>query len=256
MNWDTKRKAQYFISFATFVIAVVVFFARDIIFPEPTCFDTKQHGYELGVDCGGTCSLRCTQEVKPLTVEWSKALPVAKGLYDFVGMVKNTNIDNASRELGYIFTSYDEQGMVTSVFNGSTTAPLDGNFPIIIQNIPLDKAPNKVTLTLIDGFHYKVTESPTSPTIRILERRYEAREISRVYTTIMNTKRLEVLNLPVRVVLFDQNDNAFAVGQTIIPSLSKEGVQELTFTWNEILPTSPTRIGVYPIFNPFEAIDF
>ena len=256
MNWETKRRLVYALAFTTAILAASVFLLRDIIFPSPTCFDTKQNGYELGVDCGGICSLRCTQEVNPLTVEWAKAVATGVGLYDFVGMVKNTNIDNASRELGYLFTSYDEQGIVTSVFNGSTTAPLDGNFPIIIQNIPLDKAPNKVTLTLVDGLHYKVNESPTSPTIRILERRYEAREISRVYTTIMNTKRLEILNLPVRVVLFDQNDNAFAVGQTIIPTLSKEGVQELTFTWNEVLPTSPTRIGVYPIFSPFEAIDF
>ena len=256
MNWDTKRKAQYFISFATFVIAIVVFFARDIIFPEPTCFDTKQNGYELGVDCGGTCSLRCTQEVKPLTVEWSKALPVAKGLYDFVGMVRNTNIDNASKELTYTFVAYGDEGQELSTLSGKAITPLDGTFPIIIQNISLDQKPRSVALTLLDGNHYKVIENPSSPTIRILERRYEPGVIPRVYVTIMNTKRLEITNLPVRVVLFDAYENAYAVGQTLVPVLPKEGVQELTITWNEPLPYAPSKIGVYPIFNPFEGVGY
>lgn len=256
MNWETKRKLVYALGVITAVLAVSVFLLRSIIFPTPTCFDTNQNGYELGVDCGGVCSLKCKEEVNPLTVAWSKAVPSGHGLYDFVGMIRNTNIDNASRELGYTFTAYNEEGVVVSVLSGSTTAPLDGMFPIITQNILLEKAPSKVALTLVDGSHYKVIESPTSPTIRILERRYEAGQTPRVYTTLMNTKRLEITNLPVRIVLFDQDDNAYAVGQTIVPTLTKEGVRELIFTWNEPLPISPTRIGVYPIFNPFDAVSF
>ena len=73
---------------------------------------------------------------------------------------------------------------------------------------------------------------------------------------IVNTKRLEINNLPVRVVLFDDKDNAYAVGQSLIPYLEKEGAQEIIFTWDEPLPVPPTRIGVYPIFNPFEALSY
>lgn len=256
MNWETKRKLVYALGVSVALLAIFVLVFRNILFPDPTCFDSKLNGYELEVDCGGACALKCTQEVNPLTVVWAKAVSSSAGIYDLVGMVKNTNIDNASRELGYTFTLYDDQGAVTSVYSGSTTAPLDGNFPIIIQNLPLTSAPNKVALTLFDGLHFKVLESPTSPTLRIVERRYEPGQIPRIYTTIMNTKRLEINNLQVRVVLFDENDNAYAVAQTIVPTLAKEEIKELAFTWNEPLPVAPTRIGVYPIFNPFEAIDF
>lgn len=256
MNWETKRKLVYALGAITAVLAISVFLLRSVIFPSPTCFDKSQNGYELGVDCGGVCSLKCTQEVNPLTVVWAEAVPTGRGLYDFVGMVRNTNIDNASKELGYTFTAYDQEGVIMNTFNGSTTAPLDGMFPIITQNIPFEKTPSRVTLTLVDGSHYKVIESPTSPTVRILERRYEGGQIPRVYATLMNTKRVEITNLPVRVVLFDQNDNAYAVGQTIVPSLTKEGVRELIFTWNEPFTMAPTRIGVYPIFNPFDAVAF
>lgn len=256
MNWDTRRKLVYALAFVTGVIALLVFLLRGVLFPEPTCNDRKMNGFELGVDCGGACSLKCTQEVNPLTVLWAKALYAGSGMYDFAGMVKNTNIDNASRELGYVFTAYAKTGEVMTELSGSTTAPLDGSFPIIIQNIPLKSEPGKVALRLIDGDHYKVVESPTSPTLKILERRYESGQIPRVYATVMNTKRVEITNLPIRVVLFDQDDNAYAVGETILPALSKEGVREVVFTWNAPFPIAPTRIGVYPIFNPFDAVEY
>jgi hypothetical protein len=256
MNWDTKRKIIYALTFVTLVSAALVTFFYDTIFPAPTCFDGKKNGYEVETDCGGTCSLRCSVEVNPFTVVWSKAVLVDKGLYDLVAMVSNTNIDNASREVGFNFALHDETGVVFRTVSGSTTVPLDGKFPLIIQNIALPKAPENVVTTLTDGPHYKVKENPASPTIKILSRRYEKGSISRVYATLKNTKQLEINNLEVRVLLFDVDDNVYAVGTTFVPVLPKEGVRDIVITWNGALATSPTRIGVYPIFNPFDAIDY
>lgn len=256
MNWDTKRKLVYALAFSVTILAIAVFFMRGILFPEPTCFDTKHNGYETGVDCGGLCALMCSQEVNPLSVVWSKAVRSGPGVFDYVGMVKNTNIDNASREIGYKFIAYDDEGNQINELSGSTTPPLDGLFPIIVQSVQSSKIPGSVTLIINDGPHYKVLESPTSPTIRIMDRKYEPGLIPRVYATLMNTKRIEIRNLKVRVVLFDQNDNAYAVGETVIPEFSKEGIRDISFTWDEQLPGAPARIGIYPIFNPFEAIGY
>lgn len=256
MSWELRRKLMYALGTAIFLAAVTIFFLRDIVFPAPTCFDKKQNGYESGVDCGGVCSLRCSQEVNPLTVLFGKAVRSGENLYDLVAMVNNNNIDNASYELGYSFALYDKDGKSITTILGSTTAPLGGKFPIIVQNLPLQTTPTNVVVSLNDTSHYKVKENPASPTIKILSRRYEAGPIPRLYATIMNTKRLEINKLPVRALLFDQNDNVYAVGQTIIPVLQKEEVREIVFTWNEPLPFAPTRIGIYPIFNPFEAIGY
>lgn len=256
MNWDTKRKIVYALAFSVTVLAIAVFFLRGILFPVPSCSDKKQNGYETGVDCGGVCALKCTQEVNPLSVVWSKAVRSGPGVFDYIGMVKNTNIDNASHEIGYKFIVYDDEGNEINVLAGSTTPPLDGLFPIIVQSIQSSKIPSRVSLVLSDGPHYKVLESPTSPTIRIMDRKYEAGLIPRVYATLMNTKRIDIRNLPVRVVLFDKDDNAYAVGETLIPEFPKEGVRDISFTWNEQLPFSPTRIGIYPIFNPFDTIGY
>ncbi len=256
MSWELRRKLTYAFVVIVTLTAATVFFFHDTLFPAPTCIDRKQNGYESGVDCGGVCALRCAQEVEPLTVLWSKAIPAGPKIYDLVAMINNKNIDNASRAVGYTFTIYDEEGLVSEVLFASTTVPLDGKFPVILQKIPLKSAPSSVLVTLTDGPHYSVQESPTSPTIKVVNRYYEPGSIPRVYVVLQNTKRIEINNLPVRVLLFDDKDNVYAVGQSFVPFLPKEGIQQVIFTWNESLPVAPTRIGVYPIFNPFEAIGY
>lgn len=254
MDWQTKRKIIYALIGIILTASIVVFFLRGILFPSPTCGDLKQNGYELGVDCGGLCDKKCTEEVIPLTPLWARAILVATSTYDLVGLVSNSNIDNASRELGYSFNVFNSAGEIVKTIQASTTAPLDGRFPVIAQNIMLIDEPAKVALSLYDTDHYKVRESPTSPTVTITDRRYESTNISRLYATVTNTKRLEIRDLEVRAVLYDSYDNAYAVGKTVIPFLDKEGRVEIVFTWGAPLDKEPVRIGIYPIFNPFDAL--
>lgn len=254
MNWSTKRKLTYGLSLVFAILAISFYTFRDNIFPAPTCFDKKQNSYESGVDCGGTCLLMCKQDVIPLTVKWSRALPVSPNTYDIVAMISNKNINNASRALTYLFTVYDKNGQIITTTTGSTVAPINGDFPIIKQNIKMDKMPKEVITQLFDGLHYKVTEKPTSPTVRQVNTRYEAGDIPRVFSSIINTKRVTISNLPVRAVLYDMYDNAFAVGETVIPFLDKEQMKDISFTWGMTFKQSPTRINIYPIFDPFEAV--
>jgi hypothetical protein len=68
MDWQTRRKIMYALATVITIGAVAVYMLRDTLFPEPTCFDKKQNGYEVAVDCGSICSLRCSSEVAPLTI--------------------------------------------------------------------------------------------------------------------------------------------------------------------------------------------
>jgi hypothetical protein len=251
--WEFKRKLLYALSFFILVAAIAVYFLRGVLFPEPTCFDGKKNGFETDIDCGGECQMICKSDVYPLTVVWSKSVASGKNLYDLVALISNANINNASKEVGYTFTVYGKDGELLKTISGSTTAPLDGKFPVIAQNIELTSAPANTSVILSDTLHYKVNESPTSPTVRVVTSRYEAGDIPRVYVTIANRKRIDIRNLPVRVLLYDNEDNVYAVGQTVIPELLKEGVKEIAITWNAPLPHPPVRTEVFPIFNPFEA---
>lgn len=254
MDWQTRRKFLYAIATIITVAAIAVFFLKDALFPHPTCFDGKKNGYEVGLDCGGECNKMCTQEVIPLAVVWARAIPVAALTYDIVGLVSNRNIDNASKQLGYSFTLFNRNGDTIKTLTGTTIAPLDGEFPIIIQNVIVPEEVARTELLLSDGDHYKVKESPTSPTVRVSNRRYEGGSVTRVYATISNTKRIEIRDLEVSAILFDRYNNAYAVGKTVVPILNKEESKELVFIWNNPLKEEPTQIDIYPFFSPFDAL--
>lgn len=252
MNWSLKRRWIYASAVLFFIVASSLYIFRDRIFPEPSCFDTEQNGFESGVDCGGKCSLRCKEEVIPLSVVWSRALQTSSTTYDFVALISNKNIDNAPKEIVYLFTAYDALGNEMYASRGKTRVPIDGDFPVVLQNVPMSKAPAELGIQIQSSVpHYKVLEKPVTPTIRIAGTRYEPGSIPRVYTTIINTKRLPFSNLPVRVVLYDALGNAYGTGETIIPHLGKEATQEIVFTWNGGFKESPAKIRVFPILDPF-----
>lgn len=252
LEWAKRRKIIYGIITIIIILLAGIYVFRDAIFPTPSCFDTKQNGYESGVDCGGTCSLRCSQEVIPLSVTWARALKTGSTTYDLVALISNKNIDNAPRQIIYTFIAYDAAGKEINRINGSSIAPIDGDFPIVEQSVALPEEPFEVSATLTSNLpHYKVLEKPTSPTLRIMNTHYESGSIPRVYATITNTKRIILHDLAVRALLYDADGNVYAVGKTVVPTLGKEATQEVVFTWDKAFPVAPTKIRVFPILDPF-----
>ncbi len=252
LEWAKKRKIIYGAITSIVVILASIYFFRNIIFPVQTCFDGKQNNFESGIDCGGTCSLRCSQEVIPLSVLWASPLATSSSTYDFAALISSKNIDNAPRTVAYTFIAYNKDAQEIVRVQGTTVAPIDGDFPIIVQNIRLAEVPVTVSATIVSNVpHYTVLEKPTTPTLRIVGSRFEAGSTPRVYATIINTKRLTLKDLPVRVFLYDADGNVFAAGQTIIPVLDKEGTKDVVFTWDRAFPITPTRIRVFPILDPF-----
>lgn len=251
MDWSTRRKFIYILAVIVTVSAVTVYSLRNVLFPTPTCFDGKKNGYEIGVDCGGICSLKCSSEVNPINVVWSQALETSPNVYDFVALISNKNIDNTSYQLGYTFIAYDENGNEIATVIGATLVPVNTDFPIIKQNIPLDKKPKEVIVKLSDGSHFVVAEKPTSPTISTVNTKYEAGDTPRIYSTVVNNKLLAIYNLPIRVVVYDINNNAFAAGETIIDYLDKEDTRDISFTWHKSFVKVPSKIIIYPIFDAF-----
>lgn len=254
MDWYTRRKVIYALGLIIFVSATSVYLLRDVLFPKPSCFDKKQNGFELGVDCGSPCELRCTSEVSPLTVLWARALKISTTTYDLVAMVSNKNIDNASHKINYKFVFHDVKGQEIGEIEGDTLAPTDGDFPVIRQSVVIEQAPHNVIMEIVDEDHFTVHEKPTSPTVRVGNEKYEPGSIPKLLAQVMNMKRVTISNLVIRAVLYDEGDNVYAVGETVVPFLDKEEVRDISFTWREPLPFSPTRIRIYPIFDPFGAV--
>lgn len=251
MKWAQRRKIVYGLSVGIFVVAIAVYFAKNIIFPTPTCDDGKKNGYESGIDCGGACALRCTNEVQMERVVWAQALQMSPSTYDLVALIANKNVNSAPETLSYRFTVYSGSGEVMLVATGTALSQLDGEFPIIVQNVQLPEEPKNVTADIFAGKYYTVANTTLSPRTKTTNIRYEKTDVSRVYATILNTTREPISNLPVRVLLFDIEGNAFATGETVIPYLDKEMSRVISFMWNTAFQKEPSKIRIYPIVDPF-----
>jgi hypothetical protein len=185
-------------------------------------------------------------------VSWARALKTSSSTYDFAALISNKNIDNAPRQISYTFIAYDKEGKEMIRLNGTTIAPIDGDFPIVEQSIPLKEAPTEISATISSNVpHYRVLEKPAVPTLRIVGTRYEAGSVPRVYATVINTKRTVLRNLPIRVLLYDADGNAYATGQTVIPELGKETTKDIVFTWDRAFAVDPTKVRIFPILDPF-----
>ncbi len=252
MDWSAKRKLFYALGVIFLCVVSSIYIFRDHIFIQPSCIDGKKNGYESGIDCGGTCALICKQDVIPLTVLWSQAIQTGTSTYDFVAMISNKNIDTASRYLTYTFTGYDREGNSLAVIKGTTTAPRDGDFPIIKQNILVSGTIINVTSGITDTSHYKVPLQTTVSPFKISKIKYDGDgDVKRTTASITNMRQTIFRNIPVKAILYDSKDTAYAVGETLIPYLGKEEERQITFSWPYELKESPTKIRIYPLLDPF-----
>ncbi|MEN9551937.1 MAG: hypothetical protein RI935_314 [Candidatus Parcubacteria bacterium] len=252
MEWSTKRKLLYASSLIFFVTAVVVFSLREVIFPSPTCFDNKKNNFEVNIDCGGDCDKKCAEEVIPLTPLFSQAIPLSNGKYDIVALISNANIDNAAKLFSYTFYFYNKEGGLISTLTDSSIQPLDGKFPLFVPDVTLSEAPFKTLVTLATSTHFKVKESPLSPTLRVRDTRFEQDTTVRVTASVFNTKRFELRDIELIAFLYDEKDNVYGVSKTLIPFIGKEDSRKATFVFDANAKKEPTRVVVYPLFDPFK----
>lgn len=250
-GWSTRRRLAYAGAVIMVFTLAFVYAFRGVLFPHPTCLDGKQNGFESGIDCGGECSLRCSQDVMPLSVAWTTFSQTSSTTYDLIAYVSNKNLDNAPRGIDYSFIVHDAEGREIGNIRGKTVVPL-GDFPIIHQNATFPADPKNVSAVISNNMkHYKVKEQPANPSIRISDPKYEPGNIPRVYANVVNTTRQVFRNIPVRTVLYDADGNAFAGGETIILELGKEEVERVVFTWKRAFDSLPIKIRVIPIIDPF-----
>lgn len=251
MDWSTKRKVIYGAASIAVILVVFVYEFRSSFFPDPTCFDKKQNGFESGIDCGGTCALKCNNEVTQISVEWARAVKTGSNTYDFVGLVSNKNINSAPKKNDYTFTAFNRKGEIIKSISGNTVSLVGNSFPIIEQNIQISDYPASVVLKVFPSPYFSTQENPKVPFIKVTNFNYEAGDISRIYVSIENVTRNVYLKLPVRMIAYDENDNVIAVGESILPSLDKEEKKDVVFTWHYLLSSAPTKFRAYIMIDPF-----
>ena len=143
-----KYQKKRLIIVATFVavLLIILIFIYSLSKSPATCLDGKKNQNEQGVDCGGICSVKCSNISADDLVVQEKGI-VASGAvnkYDLYSYISNPNDLYGSSNFQYQFTIKDADGQVIATRLGSNFILPSENKYIVENNIEIDKAPASV----------------------------------------------------------------------------------------------------------------
>ncbi len=254
MSWAAKRKLIYLL----IVVGVLAAFSAvplwRVFNKPPTCFDGKQNQGERGVDCGGSCSLACKEDVSPLVVEWSRAFKVEDGVYDIVAFIENQNSNYGVKKAIYHFKIYDKDNILIAEKFGKTYVKEREKFAVFEGGIKTGKrVPQRVFFEFDPEMSWeKISTKP----LGVSTKDKSIADIDskpRLNATIVNESFSAIKNMDIVAVLYDINDNAVSVSSTIVSFLDKNSSKEVAFTWQEPFLVNPSRIDIIPRVNPFDS---
>ena len=250
-TWARRRKTMYV---GGVVICVVVFvgfplFAK--LYTPATCFDGKLNQGEYGADCGGPCKKLCSSQFLPPIVEWARALPVTRGVYNVLAYVQNPNLDGQAKNASYIFKLFDREGVLIGEKRGTAFLLPHSIVPVFEGGIVAgERLPALVTFEFREPLPWEKIEYG-DPGLVVLDKTLSRETASpRVDAVVQNRSTRALRNIEVTAIVYDTEDNAMAFSKTRIDALRGNDSDRITFTWPERFPKKSSRVEIIPLVNP------
>jgi hypothetical protein len=197
----------------------------------PTCFDNKQDGTELGVDCGGSCSLLCADTAKDPTVSWARPFQTGVTTYTAAAYVENNNVGAGAKAVPYSFQLFDASNNLVKEVDGVVDLPPVQVVPVIVPNIDVgNRTVTHVQFAFSQKPIWRTVVASTLPTIFVSQQSLAA-DGSRLSATLSNQTLLDAKNITVTAVLFDSTGVARAASKSYVATIAARSSQIVTFTW-------------------------
>ncbi len=241
-EWARRRRFIYISAISGVLLLIVGSLLYAATYEPPSCVDKKKNQDELGVDCGGVCTLRCSFEVQRLNTLWTRPFEVSPGFWNSIAYVENPNLDSYADAIPYRFTYYDADNVVVGERDGTVDIRGEALVPVFEGGV---ETGNRVIARAF--FEWK--EDPrwhrlsNKFDVSIEQPRFMPSErIQKVRAYMRNEEVRELTDLRVTAVLYGLDNNAIAASQTLVPFLPPQERAELTFTWPRPLGAEVGRI--------------
>jgi hypothetical protein len=250
--WAQKKKNSILAIFALIFLGIVAGVYFMYFTPDPTCFDGKQNGDELGVDCGGSCALLCPFQIRPVVTWWSRALPVGGDVYHLVAYIENPNAASGAHDVRYRFRFYDENNLLIAEREGMTfVVPLEKT-AIFEPHVQIgNRIPGRVFFDIIG----QPTWSVLPPEMSFLKLGITDQKIERVSTAplvtalVRNNYDFDLFDTEFVLIVYGLDDNALSVSNTRVPRIAVGAREQISFTWSAPFPEPVGRIEIIPRIN-------
>ncbi len=255
-KWSEKRKKKIVI-----IIGVVLLFIFTLVLvglkktKKPSCFDGVQNGQETGVDCGGECVKVCRDEVRNIVVWWERPFRVAPGVYNAVAYFENQNLDSALKKINYEFRLYDKNNiLVSEPRRGSTFIEPNKRSAVFESGITTGENEAYTAFFKISSVQdWKRVDSSFSYSLfGVTDPLLTNQDLApKVSAFVENKSFYNFKDVPVVVVLYNDDGNAIAASRTYIDSLDQGDSKKVFFLWPEPFKHPVSRIEVIPRIDPF-----
>ena len=247
-TWSSRRKFTYGSLVILAIVLIVGLPAFLLLYKAPTCFDGKQNQGEQGIDCGGPCVKLCPSSFLPPEVIWTKAEPVAPGLYNVAAYIINNNLSGAAYGVPYEMQLFDAEGVLITYKYGTVDIPPHRNTLAFEGSIATEKrVPTKAIITL--GAPPWVKQTDELDNLVIVDKKYsEDQNSSSLQVTLKNVGVTPYDDLTVYAVLYDANGNTLDFSRTVIDTVpANGGTVTAPFTWPVSHSGEVVSIEVLPV---------
>lgn len=248
LSWSARRKFIYiFILLVVFGTPLGFFIYKKMQKP-PSCADGIMNQNERGVDCGGICKIACFANIKQEPdIQWSRAYPVAKGVYNLVAYIQNPNIDYISQPAKYVFKVYDDQNVLITTREGVVGIPTSKIFPIFEPTVQTgERIPKIVKFEFVEPITW-IEYFGNKPELEVVEQRLSRTDTSpKLDAKIVNKTLKMYRNVEVVAIIYDERGNGVLSSRTFIDSIGDKKTADVVFTWPEAITFTPSKIEVIP----------
>lgn len=229
LSWSKRRKFLYTGVGAVIAVAALVAVYIQFFTTVPVCFDGIQNGDEHGIDCGGSCALFCTDQVRPPVVIWARVFEVGPSTYTAAAYVRNPNPGAATRNVAYSFQLFDDKNLLVTERTGAIDIPAVQTVPFIDTNINVG---NRTVTHALFAFSEEPRwyKAPSVPHLRV-RNQYLSADASELSATVANDSINNVDRVTIVAVLFDADGIARAASRSVLQRVPRKGSQDVTFTW-------------------------
>jgi hypothetical protein len=247
ISWRVRRQILIFLIYALIIILPVFFIVYILIAKNNSCFDTKMNGDETGIDCGGSCSLRCDGTYKDVKVNFSKILKVDENKYDIFTLLDNYNYNVAFPKIPYNLNLYNQEGNLLISASGTVAISSQAQAVVYIPNVNLNQIPKTVDFQLGKHFGILDTVKPnTNVNVNTWNAQTAANDGLQIIGEVTNSGDKSVENLSIYALLYDDTRSVYAVGKTKLRLLKGRERTAIAYTWGKLFkPTNTQFIIVY-----------
>ena len=245
--WAIKKRFMTLFLLGAIGLSAFAAYVFISMYQPPSCYDNKLNQDEIGIDCGGMCSLMCSSQINPLNTVWTRVFEIREGMWSAISYTENPNPEAYSKEANYVFSLYDRDVVLLKEVHGSTYITHDPVLPVFHGRIEIegtDKPYRTVFKWENEPDWYRVDDVYD---LIVQEQKYTYTQNGpEVSASLINQQPRAIKDIEVVAIVYGADKNAIAASKTYVDYLPARGKREITFSWINPFATSIERIEIIP----------